>query len=248
MKKLIFLPLLLAALGAAATDLLWNPAPGIVSYRLWSSTNAGPFSLLAVTATTNYPLGAIPPQSYGFYVTGITAGGGNTAPCTNLSLIVLTCQTNVPPPPVTNPPPPVLASTVYAELEQADLGAPMITVADASASGGFAVQSPTPYAGTVTASATLAAGVYVVWVRGKAVDGGHDSYFLAVDSSAEDIAGNEATLSPSYQWRRANGGNGGLIRTFNLAAGPHLFKFRCREATVPLDRMCVTKDSALVPQ
>lgn len=238
--------LLLAAFGASAAELIWNPSniPEVSQYLIYSSTNNGPFRFLTFNSTTNYPLGNIQPQVYAFYVTGLLPAGGETAPCTNLSLVVLPCQNPTNQPPL----PPPLPSTVYVELEQAVLAAPMAVTADVTASGGLAVQSMTPFAGTVTVTTTLAAGSYTVWVRARATDTGHDSYFLAVDNTPEDIAGNEASLSPDYKWRKANGGNGGPIRSFTLPAGLHTFRLRCREAPVPMDRLCVTRDGALVPQ
>lgn len=237
-----FIWLLLLAQGASGSELIWNPSniPGVSQYMIYSSTNNGPFRFLAYSSTTNYPLGNIQPQVYIFYVTGLLPLDGETAPCTNVSVIVLSCQTNAPPPP--------LPGTVYVELEQAALAAPMAVVADVAAVGGLAVQSTTLSAGTVTATVTIPAGTYVVWVRARAMDTSHDSYFLAADNGVEDISGNEASLSPDYKWRKANVGNGGPVRLFTLAAGTHAFRFRCREAPVPLDRICVTKDFALIPQ
>ncbi len=249
MKRVpLLLLLLLCAQVALGWSLEWTqPASGPVpAYNVYRNTNNGPFLLFATTFTTNMPLGNILSGYYGFNVTALS-GGQESPPSTNFNLLVLPCQaTNPPPPPP--PPPPALPGTALVELEAGVRVAPMGLFQDALASGGFFLQSPTVNSGTVTVSTNLAAGTYTVWMRLKATDSAHDSFFMTVDGGAEDASGNETSLSLNWQWRRVNSANGsGPVRTFALTEGAHSFKFRAREANVPLDRICVTKDTAFVP-
>lgn len=111
---------------------------------------------------------------------------------------------------------------------------------------------------TTTGSATWtfnvpASGQYVIWCRVIGSDGSHDSFFVSMDSGAEDVYDiAEGTWSPGFQWTRVNGRNGGEPltlnpRTFALAAGAHSLTFRAREPGAILDRLIVTADTTFVP-
>jgi hypothetical protein len=85
MKKVICLLFLFTVLitHAATLDLSWpanDPAEGIASYNVYSSTNSGPYALLANTTTTTFQLANVPEGIYGFRVSAVNlAGEGNTS-------------------------------------------------------------------------------------------------------------------------------------------------------------------------
>jgi hypothetical protein len=98
------------------------------------------------------------------------------------------------------------------------------------------------------------AGTYVIWCRVKSPNASTDSFWVKMDSGAEDIYDTaEGTWQPGWQWTRVNGRNGTGVpltlnpRTFSLAAGTHSLTLRTREAGTKADRVIVTNDLAFVP-
>ena len=141
------------------------------------------------------------------------------------------------------------------EAESPQLTAPMSKVSDSSAFGGKYVKTTTANAGTAAWSVDVAEpGTYYVWGRVRADSDIHDSFFVKVDSGAEDIFDvAENKWSPNWQWSRLNGRGGTEVpltidpRTFSLSAGSHTLTFRGREVSTWLDRVIVTDDPTFVP-
>jgi len=131
----------------------------------------------------------------------------------------------------------------------------MITVTDAACFGSKYVETSTANTGTAAWFFSVpTGGTYYVWGRVRGVDPQHDSFFVKMDSGAEDIYDiAEGTWSPNWQWTRLNGRGGTSTpltinpRTFSLSAGNHSLRFRGREVDSGLDRVIVTNDSSFVP-
>jgi hypothetical protein len=141
------------------------------------------------------------------------------------------------------------------ELE-AELGAlsGLATVNDATASGAKYITTLTATSGTATYALTARGGTYVVWARVVGASSTSDSFFVSMDSGAEDVFDiAEGTWSSSWQWSRVNGRAGGAAlslnpRTFDLSSGSHTLAFRGREAGARLDRLIITNDLDFVPE
>jgi hypothetical protein len=145
------------------------------------------------------------------------------------------------------------ATVLRLEAESPVLTAPMASVSDATAFGGkYAV---TTVANSGTGAWTFTApvsGTYYVWCRVKTLNPDQDSFFVKMDSGAEDIYDAAGSVwSSSWHWTRLNGrGGGGPLtinpRTFSLTAGTHTLTFRGREVQTELDRIIITNDPAFV--
>ena len=141
------------------------------------------------------------------------------------------------------------------EAESPTLTSPMASVSDSTAFGGkYAV---TTVANSGTGAWTFNApvsGTYYIWCRIKTANPDQDSFFVKMDSGAEDIydaAG--GVWSGTWHWTRLNGrGSSGQPlaidpRTFSLTTGSHSLTFRGRETLTQLDRVILTNDSSFVP-
>lgn len=135
------------------------------------------------------------------------------------------------------------------------LAGPMTSALDGGAFGGKYVSSSVADSGTGTWTFSVpSAGTYVVWCRVKSPDATQDSFFVKMDSGAEDVYDTaEGTWSPNWQWTRLNGRGGTGVpltlnpRSFSLTAGSHSLTFRGREKLARVDRVLVTNDLAFVP-
>jgi hypothetical protein len=96
------------------------------------------------------------------------------------------------------------------------------------------------------------AGDYQVWARVKATAASMDSFFVTMDSAAEDIFHVYVVPEPTearatdWIWKRIHI-PGGVPRSYDLATGAHTLKFRTREQGTQLDRVVLTNDPNFVP-
>jgi hypothetical protein len=131
----------------------------------------------------------------------------------------------------------------------------MVMSSDPAAFGGNYIATSVANSGTGAWTFSVpAAGTYVVWCRVLSPTSQQDSFFVKMDSGAEDIYDTaQGTWSPNWQWTRVNGRGGTGVpltlnpRTFSLSAGSHTLTFRGREASTKLDRVIVTDDASFVP-
>jgi hypothetical protein len=141
------------------------------------------------------------------------------------------------------------------EAEAPVLTAPMASVSDLSAFGGKYIVTSVANSGTGAWTFSVpVAGTYFVWCRVQSPTPQTDSFFVKMDSGAEDVYDtSEGTWSPNWQWTRVNGRGGTGVpltlnpRTFSLSAGSHMLTFRGREPSTKLDRVIVTNDTLFVP-
>jgi len=152
------------------------------------------------------------------------------------------------------------ATNIVLEAENAVIAAPMAAYNDAAALGGRAVNAASADTGTVSFTFNITeASVYNVWCRVLAPDAGTDSFYITMDSQAEDIydtariAENQNVYSPNWQWNLM-GGRGGVSASgtiiplnYNLGVGAHTLRFRSREAGSKLDQIIITNTNS-VPQ
>jgi hypothetical protein len=146
-------------------------------------------------------------------------------------------------------------AVVRIEAESPLLTAPMVNATDPGAFGGKYVLTSVANSGTGswTFSAPSAT-TYYVWCRVLSPNEQQDSFFVKMDSGAEDTYDSaQGTWSPNWQWTRLNGRGGTGIpltinpRTFSLSAGSHTLTFRGRETSTKLDRILITTDGSFVP-
>lgn len=96
------------------------------------------------------------------------------------------------------------------------------------------------------------AGDYQIWTRVKATSASGDSFFVTMDSGAEDIFHVYVVPEPTepratdWVWKRVHI-PGGVPRSYTLATGAHTLKFRTREQGTQLDRVVLTNDPNFVP-
>jgi hypothetical protein len=233
-----WLLLLLLPVGVMAKDftVLWDPSGTAgVFYRVWLD------GAVARTTTTTSAIISINPGTYSIFVTAVSTNAESDP--SNVFIV---------PPPASVPAGVAIGTnspfqTIRFEAEASTIVAPMGAVQIAGATGS-AVRTATANAGTAGFATVLSDGQYVVWARMIAAAGSQDSFFVSVDGTAEDVFGNEAVISPNWQWLRVTGGNGGPVRIFALPSGSHTFTFRGREVGVPLDAIYVTSDLNFTPQ
>ncbi len=96
---------------------------------------------------------------------------------------------------------------VRIEGEAPTVTAPMTKVNSGACFGGQYIQTATANSGTGSWSFSVpSSGTYYVWGRVHAVDANHDSFFVKMDSGAEDIYDvAEGLWSSNWQWTRVNG-------------------------------------------
>ncbi len=145
--------------------------------------------------------------------------------------------------------------TVRIEAESPVLTAPMVSVSDSTAFGGKYIVTSTANSGTGSwAFSVPSSGTYYVWCRVQAPTSEKDSFFVKMDSGAEDVYdvawGNWSSI---WQWNRLNGRGGTNVsltlnpRTFSLSAGTHTLVFRGREPQARVDRVIITNSASFVP-
>ena len=131
----------------------------------------------------------------------------------------------------------------------------MAVVSDPGASQSKAISTTTDETGTASYVFTITtAGTYYLWGRVLAPTTALDSFYVAMDTGAEDVYdAAEGTWSTGWQWTRLNGRNGTSTpltlnpRSFSLSAGTHTLKIRGRERGTELDRVFMTNDAAAIP-
>jgi hypothetical protein len=145
--------------------------------------------------------------------------------------------------------PPVKLVYLPFEAEDGTVVAPMAVVANAQASNGAIITSPTKDSGTVTFNVNIPTdGNYVIWCRILSTDYARDSFYVSVDSGTPDIYDTAENIwSPDFQWTPLNGRAGGQVLTLNprllaLKKGPHTITFQARDAGTILDRVLITND------
>jgi len=141
------------------------------------------------------------------------------------------------------------------EAESPVVSSPMASSSDSGAFGGQYIATSVANSGTGAWSLSApTAGTYYVWCRVLSPNSEQDSFFVKMDSGAEDVYDTaEGTWSPNWQWTRLNGRGGTTLprtinpRTFTLSAGSHTLTFRGRETATKLDRIILTTDPSFVP-
>jgi hypothetical protein len=131
----------------------------------------------------------------------------------------------------------------------------MAGTSDPGAFGGKYISSAVAESGTGAWTFSVpSAGTYVVWCRVKSPNSSEDSFYVKMDSGAEDIYDTaEGVWGPGWQWTRVNGRGGTGVpltlnpRTFSLSAGSHSLRLRGREKNTRADRVIVTNDLSFVP-
>ncbi|HWH68264.1 MAG TPA: Ig-like domain-containing protein, partial [Candidatus Sulfotelmatobacter sp.] len=168
----------------------------------------------------------------------------NDGKTTVLRTFVLTVTSSTPPQFVTLP----------FEAEAGSLVAPMSVLSNPQASGSAYIASATANQGSVTFTVNITVpGTYYAWCNVLAPAYSSDSFFVSVDSGAEDIFdAAEGTWANAWQWSRLNGRAGSMPltlnpRTFELTTGTHTITFRTREANTGLDKIILSNDPSFVP-
>ncbi len=148
------------------------------------------------------------------------------------------------------------------EAESGVLSAPMVSVGDASASGGKFIWSGTttttaatpPTTGHATYSFTLAtAQTVTVWGRffvGPAA-GTDDSLYVRLDNGAWTVWNDITTRqgNTAWGWDRAHDSPAGNTnKSWALASGSHTLEISYREDGLKMDRFVVTSDLVSTPQ
>lgn len=209
---------LLLACRAGAWTAIWGPVPGATSYRVYASNSVAGFAVVASTS--------------GNLATNATVQPSTNAPTIYYATALIgTSAEGDPSPFYLFPAAPTVPKNVVVSTNSA-----LPTF--------FSFKFPSSCA--ASASPALAVGIWYAWAHVLALDANRDSFFFAVDG-LEDISGNEAALSPNWQWLRINGGNGGPSRVFALSAGPHSLVVRCREGAL-LDEVQMAQDPNYIPK
>src|SRR5688572_11546717 len=136
------------------------------------------------------------------------------------------------------------------EAEGGSLVAPMRRYTN---SGVVNIGTTSSHQGTATFQVSVpVAGNYIIWARHLSVDGGHDSFYVAMDGSEVPYHTALETWSSNWQWTRVNIGTSlGTVtdepRVFSLSAGTHTVVFRGREANSFLDQFILCNDLDFVP-
>jgi glucose/arabinose dehydrogenase/PKD repeat protein len=140
---------------------------------------------------------------------------------------------------------PAASASQYIEAEALTLSAPMISAADAGASGGRFVWSgttpsascPTSFTGGGWATWTVSvpsAATYALWLRTSAPNTASDSLCVQIDNGSVQTWG--TPLSSGWVWTRQNG--------YALSSGTHTIRIRYRERGTRLDRLFLSSTSA----
>jgi hypothetical protein len=139
--------------------------------------------------------------------------------------------------------------TEWIEAESMTIVSPMVIVADAEASGGNYIHTPTINSGTATVTFNLAiAGIYKIEAEVYAESNVEDSMFVTVDSEDEQIwdfnpGGDLSKRDVYYLDEVTKRGTGGVDTpqydpyTIYLSSGDHTIVFRGREFYARLDRI-----------
>jgi len=143
-------------------------------------------------------------------------------------------------------PPQEQNQTIEIEAEQGAVEAPLNLHDDDAAFGSQYITSNQHYQGQVTYTFDVPAdGVYKIWARYIAPDGGKNSFFVTLDDTTEKIW-DLTPLSTQWRWGEITGRGEGVLR-YNLEAGEHHLLIRTRERLSALDKLIITSDDALVP-
>lgn len=141
---------------------------------------------------------------------------------------------------------------VLLEAEDGELGSPMTAYSGPAES--WVDSSEISQDGTADLAYGInKSGVYQVWCRVKAPSSSMDSFFVTMDGGTEEVfhvygtpeppAG---TRTPEWTWKKIHLADGGP-RSYTLAEGGHLLRFRTREPGTLLDRVVISSDPAFVP-
>lgn len=97
---------------------------------------------------------------------------------------------------------------------------------------------------------------YTVWARIFSTDDGHDSFYVSLNNSEEDVYDTVYSYGLDWKWTTVNG-RGGTDKPVTDAhkIDPRLFfltgqdsiTFRCREQGTPLDAIVITNDRGFRP-
>jgi hypothetical protein len=124
--------------------------------------------------------------------------------------------------------------TIFFEAESGIVSGPMKTAYDAKASADLYVFSSSSNIGGVDLFFTArSSAAFVLWARTLSVNAATDSFFVALDTSTEDVF--NTVISPDWKWNKIN-------KTYNLNQGLHSIRFRSREAGTKLDQAVFTSD------
>ena len=233
-----------------------NSAPHTVTLTgIGASSPAGPQALRVAAMSSNPYLVSTPivaytsPEQTGSLTFSSLAGKSGTVtitvtvddgPAAN-NVLSQTFTVTVEPPTATAP--------LYLEAESGTLSSPMRVGSDPKASNGRYIYSSSSEQGVVSLRFDVAeTDNYFVWCRVLSVDSSTDSFYVSVDSGAEDIYRTALNnWSAQWQWTRVSDGTTGSPRQFALGQGSHTLKFRGRESSTLLDAVYVTNDPDFVP-
>ncbi len=146
-----------------------------------------------------------------------------------------------------------VVQTIVKEAEAGVLADRLWTSVDGHAFGCEFVFSKKENVGTCDIQFNVATtGLYVIWVRTRAVGGSANSFFWRMDGGAERIM--DTKKNDAWNWEKLSdrGNQAGYpdaeVRpvVFNLTAGSHTFRYRARETHCRLDQIKITNDLSLV--
>jgi len=154
--------------------------------------------------------------------------------------------------------PPASDDNIRLEAENAQIGAPIQTLPDPNAAGGFFIAYPVGQ--TVDASATFnfttsKAGAFRIWTRSMKTGSQPGSWTISVNSGKDFIYDVfQGTTNNAWTWdllsERGNGGPAAPQfdpKILNLSAGTHTIEFKARWEDTRLDKILLTDDAGYVP-
>jgi len=145
--------------------------------------------------------------------------------------------------------------TQVIEAESAQLSAPLISVADASAQGGLFIEapessgnilSPDGGAGTAVFQVNLSsAGTYAIWGLELSPGASSNSFWIQVNNGVWQNWTCYRRPGMAWTWDRVNGSVDPLL--FDLPAGQHTIRLQVREDGTRLDQLILSNDPNFVP-
>ena len=137
----------------------------------------------------------------------------------------------------------------WVEAEAATLTSPMVSTADATASGGYYVSSPVDSNGVATFAVTLSAGNYYVWGRVK-VDptGGENSFFVNFKDYGDNCLWRTPEGEAAWAWDKVSSISPEFDPyVWSLPSGNHTLYIAAREANTKIDKILITSDANYTP-
>jgi hypothetical protein len=240
----LLLAVLLLPLPSYGLTATWQASatPGVF-YRLYASKEGQAPAIVLITSNTTASFSL----TAGAYSLWVTAVNTNESDPSNIFMLPplpdrvtgVTGGTNIVVPPPTS---------LLVEAEAGTITSPMAVFPDATAYGFNFIRTVTANSGTAVYSLSAVSGIYALWTRIRVPNNGADSFFFSIDGGPEDTFGNEAILSPNWQWARLHGGNNSAtVITLNWTTGPHTIRIRGREPGADLDAIQISTNLVTAP-